>query len=299
MNCEECKEQIFELIERQAVDPEAVRGILARCPDCRSAFEQTKAALALAAQLPIEEPRAAVDAAILRAASSRVPRVAPVRKLRGQPLPWAVAAIALLAVGVGVIAIPRGVQRRDQPESKQAESAADSAEAEQAVHEQPVVVHEVAPARPAAEPAAAPRSVDRASAKTRMVAASPASSERKAKRAADDSKLERMGGAPAASLAAEEVAGSVAEADIAPSASDEQAGTDSAEAGCRRQVAAFERRNRDRKAATIEPEEELAIGKCYRTLGNSRKARDWLKRAAEHRETRARAEEALHELAPE
>ena len=65
MNCEECKEQVFELIEREAVDPEGVRAILADCPDCRAEFEAMKAALALAGELPVEEPPADIDAAIL------------------------------------------------------------------------------------------------------------------------------------------------------------------------------------------------------------------------------------------
>ena len=39
MSCEECKSQIFELIEREAVDPEGVRAILADCPECRAEFE--------------------------------------------------------------------------------------------------------------------------------------------------------------------------------------------------------------------------------------------------------------------
>jgi uncharacterized protein with PIN domain len=39
MNCDECKEQVFELIEREAVDRDGVREILARCPECRAAFD--------------------------------------------------------------------------------------------------------------------------------------------------------------------------------------------------------------------------------------------------------------------
>jgi len=87
MNCDECKQQVFELIEREAVDPDGVREILERCPECRVTFEEMKAALAVAEQLPIEEPPAAVDQAILRAAGARAPRVVHLKKRRLQPVP--------------------------------------------------------------------------------------------------------------------------------------------------------------------------------------------------------------------
>jgi len=131
MNCDECKEQLFELIEREAVDPGGVRAILARCPDCRAAFDEMKAALAVAGQLPIEEPSAAADAAVVRAASERLPRVVPLRKRRLQPPPWAMAAIALLAVGVGVWSIPREVQLEGDVGSADLKSAAAPVVAEQ------------------------------------------------------------------------------------------------------------------------------------------------------------------------
>ena len=79
------------MIEREAVDPDGVREILARCPDCLAAFDEMKAALAVAEQLPIVEPPAAVDAAILRAAGERAPRVVRLKKRRLQPAPWAMA----------------------------------------------------------------------------------------------------------------------------------------------------------------------------------------------------------------
>ena len=132
MSCEECKEQVFELIEREAVDPEGVRAILADCPDCRAEFEAMKAALALAGALPVEEPPADIDAAILSLADRRLRSAAPeplseaveqaklipFYKRMVQVPPWAMAAVALLAVGVGVWSIPRTVQLEsdaDQP----------------------------------------------------------------------------------------------------------------------------------------------------------------------------------------
>jgi len=114
MNCEECKEQVFELIEREAVDPEGVRAILAECPDCRAEFDAMKVALAAADELPIEEPPGEIDALILRraelrsqAAAPEEAQVIPFRKRLLQTPPWAMAAIALLAVGVGVWSIRR------------------------------------------------------------------------------------------------------------------------------------------------------------------------------------------------
>jgi len=175
------------------------------------------------------------------------------------------------------MAIPRGGQRGD---------------------EQVAVENEVASARPATEPAEAPR-VEPAPAKSMLRAASPAPAKRQAKRAADELKVERTGGAPSPRLVAREAAGPAAEADFAPSPGGEQARAESVEASCRRQIEALERRKRDAQAAAIEPEEELAIGKCYQALGNLAGARKWLRRAARHPETRARAEEALHQLAPQ
>ncbi len=103
MNCDECQEQVFELIEREAVDPEGVREVLARCPECRATFEEMKAALQSVAALPVEAPPASVDAAVLRAAAERGARA----RTRSFLVPqWAAAAVALLAVGVGVWAIP-------------------------------------------------------------------------------------------------------------------------------------------------------------------------------------------------
>jgi lipopolysaccharide biosynthesis regulator YciM len=44
------------------------------------------------------------------------------------------------------------------------------------------------------------------------------------------------------------------------------------------------------------PEEQLALGRCYDMLGKKAKAKEWLRRAAKHPETKVRAEQALGEL---
>ncbi len=253
MNCDECKERVFELIEREAVDPEGVRETLAGCPDCRAAFDDMKAALALAELLPIEEPPASLDAAVLRAAVARAPKMIPSRKWRLQAPPWAVAAIALLAVGVGVWAIPRGVQLESEAAPTEMKGPEEAVLAEQ-------MLDETRPARIAAAPASRP--------------------------AAD----------MAAGAVAEPRSG---EADTKASLARKQERDDDAATTCKRKVDEIERRKRADKDYVPKPEEELAIGKCYQTLDKAAEARKWLQRAAAHRETKARAEEALRDLAPE
>jgi len=201
MSCDECQEQIFELIEREAIDPEGVREILARCPDCRSAFEETKAALGLAALLPIEEPPAAIDAAILRAAASRRRGGIPLRKRFVQAPPWAVAAIALLAVGVGVLTIPRGVQLESEAVPSETPDAPETmVVAEQTFDEEKVAADQATRAR--GEPKSG--RVARSAAKSRLVDSASAPVKRAAKPAPDDGKTDEIGLAPASRLAAEE-----------------------------------------------------------------------------------------------
>lgn len=68
MNLAELEEQVFELIEREVVDPEGVDEILAALPAGREYFERIKAAMNLAELLPMEEPPAGLDAKILASA---------------------------------------------------------------------------------------------------------------------------------------------------------------------------------------------------------------------------------------
>ena len=71
MNAEEFEAQIFELIEREAFDPKAIRELLATLPECRAYFERMKGALALAEQLPRVEPPAQLDGMILASAAEQ------------------------------------------------------------------------------------------------------------------------------------------------------------------------------------------------------------------------------------
>jgi len=354
MNCEECKERVFELIEREAVDPEGVRAILADCPDCRAEFDAMKAALVLAEQLPVEEPPPDIDAAILRKAALRTENAAhkpatelaqeatvvPLRKRFLQTPPWAMAAVALLAVGLGVWSIPRGVQLESEADSgvSEAEEAVPFAEAPgddalggglapteafgaaqvsdeakvAALNEvrAPAPVARGRPAKGAARPARRelPRAKKRLDALAKQSAsgavpesAAASAPEAPAQVQADDRATARAAAPVAAKgeAAAERSVQGVAvaaDADFADEEAEDR-GAKSAEAGdCKAKVAAFERRLSGDKGYEPGPEEELAIGRCYQTLGDTAKARTWLQRAATDPATKRRAQKALRSL---
>ena len=65
---------------------------------------------------------------------------------------------------------------------------------------------------------------------------------------------------------------------------------------CAAKITAFEQRLRDDERYKPEPEEELAIGRCYQTVGDTAKARKWLQRAAANPATKQRARKALQTL---
>ena len=71
MNAEEFESQVFELMEREAFDPKAIREVFAAHPECRDYFERIKGALALAEQLPRVEPPAQLDGMILASAAEQ------------------------------------------------------------------------------------------------------------------------------------------------------------------------------------------------------------------------------------
>lgn len=324
MSCEECKSQIFELIEREALDPDGVRAILADCPECRAEFEATKAALVLAGELPLEEPPARIDAAILSLAERRLSSAAPgslpgaaqaetkvpFYKRMTQVPPWAMAAVALLAVGVGVWSIPRTVQLESDAEQA-APEAAEGARVAEAPREERLG------GAPASEEAAddfadaAPAAVAE-SAKSAAPPARRQASRRKKRRdalvrqSAREAEAQDRGLAPAAAPAfakegdaVQRAASGGAVAEDAALASAEPDETDAKRdetAECRDEVAAFERRQREDDAYAPSPEKQLAIGLCYQRLGDTAKARAWLERAAETPATQRRARRALRAL---
>ncbi len=332
MSCEECKEQVFELIEREAVDPDGVRAILADCPECRAEFEAIKEALALAGELPVEEPPTDIDAAILSLADRRLRSAAPeplseaveeaklipFYKRMVQVPPWAMAAVALLAVGVGVWSIPRTVQFEsdaDQPvvEAKESVPMAEAPREERFGGERAseevaaLAMDDLADTEPvgameSAKSAGRPARRQATRAKKRRDAL--------AKQSAPVAEAEHRAVAPAALPAAQPTPAKgegVAQRSAAGGALAEDAALSSAEADemdakrdetstCRDQVTAFEQRLRDDEGFDPAPAEALAIGRCYQRLGDTAKARKWLERAAADPATKRRARKALEAL---
>jgi hypothetical protein len=293
-----------------------------------------KAALALAKELPVEEPPADIDAAILSLADRRLrsavselatgagedAKPVPLHKRMTQVPPWAMAAVALLAVGVGVWSIPRTVQFEsdaDQPmlEAKEAVPMAEAPREERFGGERAsgevaaVAMDDLADT----EPVGAMESAKSAGRPARRQA--PRAKKRRdalAKQSAPVAEAEHRAMAPAAVPAAlpkpEAAKGEgVAQRSSAGGAVAEDAALASAEAddmdakrdetsACRDRVTAFERRLRDDEGFEPAPEEELAIGRCYQRLGKSAKARKWLERAAADPATKRRARKALQAL---
>lgn len=328
MSCEECKSHIFELIEREAVDPEGVRAILADCPECRAEFEATKAALALAGELPLEEPPAHIDAAILslaeRRLSSSAPesvsraaqeeRVVPLYKRMAQVPPWAMAAVALLAVGVGLWSIPRTVQLesdvdRSAPEAVGGAPVAEAPREERLVGAPPSEEAAVAAVDDAADaaPLGAKESAKSAARTARRRA--PRAKKRRdalARKPAPEAEAQKREPAPAAApafAAGQEAVqrsasgGAVAEdAALASVELDEADAKRDETAKCRGEVMEFEQRLRKDEGYAPTSEKQLAIGLCYRRLGDTAKARAWLERASADPATQRRARKALQAL---
>ncbi len=308
MNCDECKEQILELIEREAIDPEGVREVLERCPDCRADFEATKALLAVAAELPVEAPPGHLDEAILGAARTRgnVKELRPSAAWR-QPLAMAAAALLIVGIGVSTLSIIGDSSEGRlaeaplvQDEAAEAESARDLG----ADADEPIVLAEatadlaagnVAEVAPQTPPAAARAKRARAPRKKEGAmksapAPQPADAELEAER--DDLRAARSGDAPSA-----QAAGAFATAEQKSVAVEEAADTDvDLKRECERKARELEKHRKGDGSDMSPPEAQLEVGLCYQRLGDRDEARRWLERAAEHPSTRARANEALKEL---
>ncbi|KPK15304.1 MAG: hypothetical protein AMJ62_09670 [Myxococcales bacterium SG8_38] len=296
MSCNDCQDQIFELIEREAIDPDGVRAILEKCPECQELFDEMKAALKLTASLPGEEPPAAIDASIVRAAAARKPRQGATDRRWLQAPPWAMAAVALLVVGVGVWVVPR-TEEAEPAEPPPAELV--QAELRPAsVEEDTGAGASLRASGPASGTVALAEAevppVDRAKVERR---APTARAKRQAKASAEQASHDRASGEQAFGeqpstdrAAADEASGLVAaEAPAAP--------LRRLSAECAARIARIEQRGLDNADAEVEPEEALAIGRCYQAAGDERAARKWLRRAAAHPETESRARRALRKLA--
>lgn len=349
MNCEECKEQVFELIERDAVDPEGVRAILAACPDCRAEFDAMKAALALVDQLPVDEPPPEIDAAILGLAERRIEatspdpgetdrgQLIPMRKRLLQTPPWAMAAIALLAVGVGVWSIPQTVELESGAIAPELEAEAASQKQEfspdqglarglaleetavAAIDDDlegaPALGTERAKSSPRSEPRLATRAKKRQDGFGKQSA--PEADEESYRMVRKEAPAEAEDDAPAPAARRTAAPEAVATGAVASDAAAGSAGQEAKAAAvaekpvatgakgdararsrslCETELAAFETRLSEDPRYAPNPEEQLAMGRCYQTVGNTDRARQWLERAAEHSETKRRAKQALRAL---
>ena len=279
MNCEECEERVLDLIEQEPRDPEAVRSLLERCPDCRVRFDEMKALLDQVSGLTIEEPSPATDRAIVAAALDRVESRRRPRRWILRPPPWAAAAVALLAVGVGVWAIPRMADR--SPGARIDLPAGDELERSEAAGRALEDDDSIAAPSPATTLAEAPL---HAEAELGGEAAAPAPRRKRAAstRSASDTEL--------VLAEAERVRSSRPSADAAATADTAR----SEGLRCERRRLDIESQDR-----AVTAEEALWLGSCYREAGDWRRARRWFERAASDPATRARATRALETLPTE
>jgi hypothetical protein len=217
------------------------------------------------------------------------------------------AAVALLALGIGVWSMPRGgdeegsegfVGKRQASDELVAKLEADDLGG--ASSQEPVVAAvEPAPVRAPGEAEADGPAPD-----LRKAGNGPARAKRRAAAPVAPAVAQQVAEARKASPEAATTAGVSAELEdrvaseieaTAPRVAKEEREEDSI-AACRRRIAEHESGDQDRADATIDAEQALALGRCYQQLGNPKNARRWLMRAAGEPLTKARAERALREL---
>lgn len=337
LDAEERTDQLFELVEREAFDPEGVEAFLAEHPEYRTEFEQMKASLALSAELSMEEPPSSLDAAIFELADARVPSGEtskwdsnstngspvtthrkpdqgavvrlPVGRSWGQPL--AVAAVAMLVVGIGLATI--GIRGRpgegsiaevDAPRSPDAADQVAAPLPEEVIApDDPMKAEE----EPSEQLALAPTEPDqpkpprRAAAKRKPKKPKPKSEEpvRLAQKTPDEAPPER-------SADSRPVAGAEAVEQTEPlptlrtkggKTTPALGGGNAATTGsaCEKRVALFEKLS---ASGSYKPsaQEQLDVGICYKKLGKKKEARRWLEGASDDPATRDKAIEALTTL---
>jgi hypothetical protein len=218
------------------------------------------------------------------------------------------AAIAMLAVGVGVWTIPREVQFEGDAAPAAMKTAEDVVMAEQMFEdEEEVVVHDgkLAVAELAAEATASLGTLERTDTEAKKESPEPARAMRRSRSSVNEPRAAPNVQAPASLPSADMAAAAAGESrstEVAAKASaprNQERDNDSVTAACRRKVNEMERRMGADKTHALTPDEELALGKCYQALDNVPEARRWLRRAAAHPKTKVPAEKALGELASE
>jgi len=342
VNCDECKEQVLELIERERLDPEGVRETLAKCPECKAEFDEVKAQLAVASQLPLEAPPDHLDLLILQAAEARTAGVAPAidtllaeqsameaaePRVEERPRlflwrqPLAMAAVALLVVGIGIstVSIVRGPGQEQVAEApaagdKMAEPAQPEDLEEPIAGTEPervelaeastdeVAAREVDAEPPAARQARATRARSPKKKETRTTgrgAPVPVAPEEKPQRVAA-AESDQAADTPDEQYDAAELpalkSGDSNDSLSFGKANDQQGATTETERRCMSTILVFEKRLKDKPNFDPTPQQALDAGLCYQLLGKRNQAQHWLKRAAEHPSTKARATEALKKL---
>jgi hypothetical protein len=284
MNCDECKDRVLELIDRERSDPDAVREVLSQCPECRALFEETKATLQLAERLPLEEPPAAIDEAVLQAAREHASRVVPLARRRFRPVPWAAAAVALLAVGVGVWSIPKSGPPTSEPSSLEVASDTEVDRRDAAASPVQSVALKEEKAEPRDSRVASAPTVAKKSARPAASSSEPSSALRTRAARRIEVEEEAMAGASEAAFADEAVAAP------APAGRANAKGQFALSSDCERRADAVA------KADEVSGEDALALGRCYRDAEDYAEARRWLKRAAADPKTRKRAKRLLRSL---
>lgn len=226
------------------------------------------------------------------------------KRPRLQPPPWAMAAIAMLAVGIGVWTIPRQVQFEGDAAPADTKYAEDVLMAEEMLGDEDEAREgRVAEAELASEETAPLATLERADSKSKRGAPEPAHSKRRSRSSVNEPRAARVAQAPASLPAADVAAAGAGESQSnemaakASAPSKQERGAEEMTATCQRKIDELERRTRADKEYAPSPEEKLAIGKCYQALDKVAEARRWLERAAAHRKTKAAAEKALRELA--
>jgi hypothetical protein len=125
MKCEECRELLTAIVcgEINARDEQRARAHTETCPACKATLGAFQHAIWAAAELPLDEPSAALDERVMAAAAAALEKRAPARKPRpawwgdlgatlGRLGDWAMspqvamASVLVLVVGIGLYALP-------------------------------------------------------------------------------------------------------------------------------------------------------------------------------------------------
>ena len=235
----------------------------------------------------------------------------PKRLMQSQPL--AMAAVAMLVVGIGVWAGRDGKLESAGPTDVESVAVVDGATRELPVPAPPVPVERRErggePAVVAAAEAPIPKkaaAVERGTRRRRPIEkpthkqrAETAESPDEAAALATAEPVESAPERPELDAVAKRSPGDNGTAKAISGTEQDQAATEHERKICAARVSVLEKMLRANPSYEPGAEEKLAVGQCYEVLGNTTKAKEWLKRAAKEPETKARAEKALERLRSE